>query len=132
MTSDLKLSLYQTTFKQQPNKQQNLPRFRNLVKSFEHQLETVLPTPDVKSLLTPFYDLELDHEFWINPTDGIAILASTDQFDIYRLTRPVPELAVVSDSFHIKPLLRIRQSAYRYQILAVSRKDVALYEGDRD
>src|SRR5690606_27843381 len=46
--------------------------------------------------------------------------------------RPVKELVVVADSFHTKPLLRIIQSADRYQILALTRKDVRLFEGNRD
>jgi hypothetical protein len=38
----------------------------------------------------------------------------------------------VADSFHIKPLLRILQSADRYQILGLSRKQIKLFEGNRD
>jgi len=41
-------------------------------------------------------------------------------FRVYRLQRPVPELAIVADSFHTKPLLRILQSADRYQVLALT------------
>jgi hypothetical protein len=53
-------------------------------------------------------------------------------FRVYKLQRPVDELAVVAESFHIKPLLRILQSADRYQILGLSRKQIKLYEGNRD
>jgi hypothetical protein len=38
----------------------------------------------------------------------------------------------VADSFHIKPLLRIVQSADRYQILGLSRGAIKLFEGNRD
>jgi hypothetical protein len=38
----------------------------------------------------------------------------------------------VADSFHTKPLLRILQSADRYQILALNRHRARLFEGNRD
>jgi hypothetical protein len=41
-------------------------------------------------------------------------------------------LAVVADSFHIKPLLRILQSAGRYQVLGLDRQKIRLFEGNRD
>ncbi|MGK0186018.1 MAG: hypothetical protein ACI9R3_001801 [Verrucomicrobiales bacterium] len=41
-------------------------------------------------------------------------------------------MAVVADSFHIKPLLRIHQSADRYHVLGISRHEVKLFEGNRD
>ena len=41
-------------------------------------------------------------------------------------------MAVVADSFHIKPLLRMLQSADRYQVLGLSRTEFRLFEGNRD
>jgi len=38
----------------------------------------------------------------------------------------------VADSFHVKPMLRIVQSADRYQVLSVNRRDIRLFEGNRD
>lgn len=132
MATEIKLSLYQPTFRQQPDRQQNLPRYRNLLRSFENTLEKIVSREEVDVILAPFRQLALDNEFWANPLDGLAILSDRTQFDIYRLPRPVPELAVVAKSFHIKPLLRIRQSAYRFHVLALTRHNVTLFEGDRD
>jgi hypothetical protein len=39
---------------------------------------------------------------------------------------------VVADTFHIKPLIRILQSADRYQVLGLNRREIKLYEGNRD
>ena len=51
---------------------------------------------------------------------------------MFRLQRSVPELAVANDRMHLKPLLRIAQSADRYQILAITLDSVRLFEGNRD
>ena len=39
---------------------------------------------------------------------------------------------MVADTFHIKPLMRILQSADRYQVLGLNRREIQLYEGNRD
>jgi hypothetical protein len=64
--------------------------------------------------------------------NGLAVLRSPDELHVYRLQRTVPELALVDDSFHTKPLLRIQQSADRFQVLALRADAVELYEGNRD
>ncbi|HEX5513293.1 MAG TPA: hypothetical protein VFY81_02780, partial [Gammaproteobacteria bacterium] len=114
------LSLYQPTHRSHPEKAQDPIRFRNLVKSMEESLRQKYPKRDIESLLQPFYTLADDSVFWNTTQEGLAVLASPDIFRVYKLQRPVAELAVVADSFHIKPLLRIVQSADRYQILGLS------------
>jgi hypothetical protein len=53
-------------------------------------------------------------------------------FQFYRLQRPVPELVVVVESFHVKPLIRILQSADRYHLLGLNRQQIKLLEGNRE
>lgn len=126
------LSLYQPTHRRHPENQQDPIRFRNLVKALEQSLLQQHPAEDVRPLLKPFLTLADDRDFWNHTLDGLAVLGAKDLFRIYSLPRPVAELAVVSDSFHTKPLIRILQSADRYQVLAVNRKAIRLFEGDRD
>src|SRR5690606_31632128 len=86
----------------------------------------------VMSLLEPFRALADDRSFWDHTLDGLAVLGATGMFRVYRLQRPVGELAVAADSFHVKPLIRILQSADRYQVLGLSRKGIRLFDGNRD
>jgi len=62
----------------------------------------------------------------------LAVLSSPGLFRVYHFQRPVKELAVVADSFHVKPLLRVVQSADRYQVLCVTRRSARVFEGNRD
>ena len=126
------LSLYQPTHRHRPQNQQDLIRFRNLVKTLEESLHQKYPKREVKPLLEPFVALAADAAFWNHTLDGLAVLGGPDLFNVYRLQRPVHELAVVADSFHIKPLVRIMQSADRYQVLALNRREIKLFEGNRD
>lgn len=125
------ISLYQKTHRHRPEKQQNLIRFKNLVKEIEQSLGIKYDKKTIEKKMKAFYDLEQDRPFWEHVADGLAIFASEDQCIIYRLQRPVNELAMVADSFHIKPLIRIFQSADRYHLLTLDQKEFSLFEGTR-
>jgi hypothetical protein len=88
-------------------------------------------TAEIHKLLEPFETLASDNEFWKNTSDGLGVLGSPELFEVIRLHVPVEELVIVSDSFHIRPLLRILQSKDRYQLLALTLDSVHLYEGNR-
>ena len=126
------LSLYQPTHRQHPANEQDPIRFANLVRSLESSLAQRLAKQEVQSLLEPFRALINDRDFWNHAGEGLAVLGSRNLFRAYRLRRPVPERAIVADSFHLKPLMRVLQSADRYHVLALSRKDIRLFEGNRD
>jgi len=127
------ISLYQPTHRHHPDNQQDPIRYRNLLAEMENSLRQKYPTREVRTLLEKFQALARDDRFWNHRTDGLAILSSADTFQIFELQRTVPELLVVADSFHTKPLLlRLLQSADRYQILALNRHEAKLYEGNRD
>lgn len=126
------LSLYQPTHRVHPDNEQDLIRFRNLVKELEQSLRRDYATREVRRLLDPFQKLADDREFWNCTLNGLAVLGAPGFFRAYRFQRAVPELAIVADSFHLKPLLRVLQSADRYQLLGISREKITFFEGNRD
>lgn len=125
------ISLLQPTHRYFPDNQQDPIRYRNLLRDVEISLRQKYPTREIRSLLEPFQPLARDHHFWNHRTDGLAIFSSPETFQVFELQRPVEELLIVAGRFHTKPLLRILQSADRYQVLAVNRHEVKLYEGNR-
>ena len=126
------LSLFQPTHRSHPDNQQDSIRFRNLIKVLEESLRQQFDEEEIKPLLEPLLALAEDRPFWNSTFDGLAVLRDRKVFRVYKLQRPVAELAVVANSFHIKPLLRILQSADRYQVLALNRNEMKLFEGNRD
>lgn len=125
------ISLYQPTHRHRPENKQDLIRFKNLVQEIENSLKQKYPKKDIASIMKPFYTLSVDKIFWNHTLDGLAIFAKEDKCIVYNLQRPVKELAIVSNSFHVKPLIRIFQSADRYQLLGLNRNEFTLYEGNR-
>jgi hypothetical protein len=126
------LSLYQPTHRRHPDNQQDPIRFRNLIKSMEQSLRQKYTTREIQPLMEPFHVLADNRDFWNHALDGLAMLGAPGFFRVYRLQRLVAEVVIVADSFHIKPLMRILQSADRYQVLGLNRREIKLFEGNRD
>lgn len=126
------LSLYQPTHRSHPENRQDPIRFRNLVKKLEASLHQQFPSAETHTLLAPFESLARDEAFWNHTLDGLAVLSCPNLFRVFQLERPVPELAIVADSFHTKPLRHFLQTVERYQVLGVSLHKVQLFEGTRD
>ena len=126
------ISLYQPTHRHHPDNEQDPIRYRNLRRRLELSLKQKYPPRKVRGLMKNYQELEHDRPFWNHRTDGLAILSSPDSFMIFELQRPVQEIVIVASNFYTKPLIRILQSADRFQILTLTRHEAALYEGNRD
>ncbi|VEG91112.1 baeRF3 domain-containing protein [Legionella spiritensis] len=126
------VSLYQPTHRSYPDNEQDVIRYKNLLKQIETSLLEKYSARECKSLLRPFHSLADDREFWIHTDHGLAILATPHQFNVYKLPLTVDELTVVADTFHIKPLIHLMQSTEHYQILSINREKIRLFEGNRD
>lgn len=125
------LSLYQPTHRSHPENQQDLIRFRNLVKELEASLRQKYPAAETRRLLEPFAALERDSEFWHHTLDGLAVLSGPGFFWALRLPQQVVDLVVVADTLHTKPLRRFLQTMDRYQILGLSLDKIRMFEGNR-
>ena len=129
------LSLYLPTDRRFPEQRQNLLRFRNLLREAERSLASfTLPLAESEraALLAPLHALASNARFWHHPVDGLAVMRAPDFFKVYKLQQSVPARAVVADSFYINPLLRVLQSAERFDVLAISREHVRMFQGTRD
>jgi len=125
------ISLYQPTHRYSPDNKKDPILYKDLLRNIEGILVERNRKNDIDNLMEPFYKIGQDKDFWNNTLDGMAVLANPHKCIVYRLNIPVNELSVVSDSFHIKPLIRFYQSMDRFQLLGLSQNDFTLYEGNR-
>ena len=126
------LSLYQPTHRQFPASRENPIRYRNLVDALHDSLGKSHSGATATELIEPLQALQADRALWEHPRDGLAVFAARGFLSVYRVQRPVPELTIVAESFHVKPLVRIVQTTDAYQVLVLDREKIALYEGNRD
>ena len=109
--------------------QQNQIRLNNLLRQVEEKWVALgLRGQDVKDLLQPIHNLDND-DFWRHQSDGLAIFLSPNFFRYYCLPITFPELTVVADRFHIKPLLQLMSGDGTFYVLALSQNQVRLFQG---
>ncbi|MEH1998080.1 MAG: hypothetical protein V7L00_04775 [Nostoc sp.] len=125
------VSIYMPTHPAGPEVRQNPIRFKNLVREAEARLiDAGLTQEDAIALLEKSQEIDTQ-EFWEQIGQGLAIFISDNIFRYYPLPIDFQELVVVTDRFHIKPLLPILNGNGRFYILALSQQDVRFFEGTR-
>lgn len=123
------ISLYMPTQKAGAEIRQNPIRFKNLIKAAEERLEqTGIRSTEALNLLAPARELDKD-DFWEHQNQGLAIFISANLFRYYCLPVTLPELVVVGSQFHLKPLLHLINNDGKFYLLALSQKDVKLFQG---
>ncbi len=126
------VSLYMPTHRAGREAEQDRIRFKNLLREAENRFLTQgLRTPEVRDRLKNAYQLLQDGGFWKSRSDGLAVFFSVDGIHAFRLPVTFEETLVVSERFHIKPLLSLLTSDSRFFILALSQNRVRLLEATR-
>jgi len=126
------VSIFMPAYRAGADVQQNPIRFKNLLRESEHQLVSLgMRQADAAELLRPGHDLLANGVFWRQQLGGLAVFISRDLFRFYSLPLHFEELAVVSDRFHLKSLLRLLEEDGRFYVLALSQKELRLFECTR-
>lgn len=127
------VSIYLSTHRAGRDVNADRINFKNKVKEAEKKLTTLGLKPQAASdILAPAHQLLADDGFWQKSSDGLAVFAAPGDFRYYRAPMKMPELAVVTDGFHVKPLLPLVMGDGRFYIIDISRKAVRFLECFRD
>jgi hypothetical protein len=122
------VSLYMPTHRHHPGSEQDPIRFKNLLRRAGELIGVEHGAKAARELLEPVEDMA-GPLFWSRQKDGLALFRSEDILVHYRLPVVLAELAVVADTFHVRPLVRFLQGHRRYYVLALAQKEIGLYEG---
>lgn len=125
------VSLYQPTHRIFPDNKQDVIVYKNLLRTIENSLKLLVDDSESDELMKPLYEIKDDKEFWNNTYDGLAILVNKKNCIVYKLREPVKELAIVANSYYVKPLIKAFQALEQYQVLGLSRDNFNLYQGNR-
>jgi Bacterial archaeo-eukaryotic release factor family 3 len=126
------VSIYLSTHPAQAETRQNTIRLKNLLREAENRLLALgLWASKAHELLKPAQQLLEQESFWQHQSDGLALFLTEDFFRHYTLPLRFPKLAVVTDRFHLKPLLRYFTSDGQFYLLAPSQNRVRVFQGSR-
>ncbi|MFU8793739.1 MAG: hypothetical protein ACNA7K_06925, partial [Acholeplasmataceae bacterium] len=126
----LSLSIYMPTHRVIFDHKKDVLVFKNLAKEAILSIEKSDDANDFSELIYLLKSMEHDTNFWHHAKDGLAIFANHEDMIIYRLESDVKPVAIVSNSFHIKPLVAYFQSVETFLVLALEANAFSLYIGD--
>lgn len=89
------------------------------------------PKDHAAEMLDPANDLIASRDFWLHQSDGLAVFATPDLFEYYRLPLTLRDEAVVADHFAIKQLIPLFTEDGRFYILALSQKHIRFFMATR-
>jgi hypothetical protein len=101
----------------------------NLLKEAETQLAAAgAPKRTVRSLSEQVADLIDDDDFWAHQANSLALFATPEALQSFRLPSHLTATVQVADRFHIKPLLRAVTVGQHAFVLALAENGVRLIE----
>lgn len=107
-------------------------RLKNLLRQAEASLIAKgVRRSRARELLLPAEQFVQRKSFWSYQADGLALFLSSGFFRYFRLPLQFQEMVVVTDRFHIRPLLPLFLSDGQFFVLSLSQKKVRLFEGTR-
>jgi hypothetical protein len=126
------ISLYLPTHTAGPAIRQDQLRFKKLLSRANLELQEMGFSPErTEALLKPASDLLTQSLFWRHQRQGLTVLLTPGIFQTYHLPYQCKELVVVSNDFHLKPLIPLIHGDDRYYVLAISQGNVRLFAGRR-
>lgn len=125
------VSIYCPTHRTSPDNKQDVLVYKNLIKEVEDKLNLILTKKEVTGFVSLLDELRQAKEFWINTLDGVCVFSDGHQMIVYKTAQTLPSLAVVSDSFHTKPLRRVLQRSDQYIILGLTRTHFDVFLASR-
>ena len=123
------ISIFMPTHPAGPEIRQDPIRFKNVLSLAEEKLvQAGWRDTDARELLEQAHQLD-QGEFWRHQDEGLALFISPKEFRYYRVPLNLDEQVIVSNRFHLKPLMPLLMHDGRFYILALSQNQVRLFQG---
>lgn len=113
-----------------PHIQEDQTRYKNLVRQAKEKWQEQAGDNSMSSTFEQMEGKLEALDFWQQTTEGMAIFASPERFEIYHLPVECEERVCVSDSFDVTPLLIVAAYDQPYYLLALAMHNTKLFKGD--
>jgi hypothetical protein len=124
------ITLMMPTHALPPERETNPILFKNLVAEVKEKW-TQHNRSQHFHLLENLEDVYLDRHFWNHQHAGLALFINDSFIRLHQVPIQLPELTMVSNRFHIKPLYRYFQENDRVHVLVLNLDGVKVYEGNQ-
>ncbi|MEV1049442.1 chemotaxis protein [Streptomyces sp. NPDC049916] len=127
------LSLTMPTHRAAPENAQDPVRLRNLVAEASHRLEADAQVGrEVRAALRAQLERAAAEVDPRGALDSLLVLATTEEYQIWRLPRVAPERVVFSDTFLTRNLVAAKAQTRPFRVLTLAADHATLWLGTRD
>lgn len=128
------VSMYLPTGAKDQNLDQGRIRLKNMLRTAHAQLKEMgaRETDGIGKNLRKAEHMADTNAFWSNSGRGMAVFISDETFGRYSTREEMKEIVVVSERFHLKPLLPLLSNDIDFYLLKISRKTPRLYRVARN
>ena len=127
------VSLYLPGYHSESPRLQDPILLENLLNNASHGLQvTGQSANDIDVLLRPVRQLLENGDFWQHRNDGLAVFVAANLCRTFRVQQKLPELTVVGERFHVKPLLAAFTGNSHFYMLALSLSCPRLFRGSEE
>jgi hypothetical protein len=124
-----RVSIYIPTTIRGPAIQQDPIRLSNAVKEASRQLDAAgFKGRDIEALLAEVRGRTVEAPFWKYQDRGLAAFVDESETRWVKLPEAPPELTVVAERYHVRPLIRTLRDDNWFHLLAVTRDEASLYD----
>ena len=129
VNSDYAVSIYIPTQEVGDNRNKCMIKLKNHVQKTEKELEALgLKPREIQDFLEPINGMLEDATLFRNLNNSLAVFRSKSSFEYYTLPIEVEELSVVSNIFHLLPLLPFFNKKDAFYIFTLSQNKNRLFE----
>jgi hypothetical protein len=127
------VSIYLRTTPVTPQAQADRIELKNLARLAAEQLQGAgTDKRSCAAIAEQLDDLVDDNEFWRFQAHSLAIFVTPENLRTFRVPNALQQLVIVSDRFHVKPLLRSVSFPQSCYVLALAQKSVRVVEVSPD
>jgi hypothetical protein len=105
--------------------------FKNLIKSLHEEFESLKPSDSKEILIKKLEEVELEPSWFDHSGKSILIYIDEVETFVYILHSVEQPFSIVSQTFHIIPLVLYYQNLKTYLILALEADDFKILKGNR-
>lgn len=126
------ISIYIPTEREGDNKKGILTLKNQLTEIKSHLEELGLKSAEISEYVAPIKKLLNDSDLWRHLSDSLCIFRNSTDFNYTTLPIEVSEFSMVSDRYHLLPLLAMFTDNDSFYILTLSQKKNALYKATKN
>ena len=125
-----RISIYIPTHLTYPSIEQDPIRLATALKETEHQLLSAgMRRPAVQDLLAEARDRLPAKLFWRYQEKGLAVLIEPGATHWIKLPRQVPEITIVANRYHLRPMIPMFRDGELFHIFAITRDNIRFFDG---